>query len=213
MANASTPIVYVIDGDRSVRESLELTILSAGGLPKTFSSAFEFLSRPHPMVPSCLILDINLPDLSGLELQERVAAERRDISIIFLSGSFDVSATVKAIKRGALEFMLKPADGDVLLNTIRSGIRHSEAALGRETQMHMLRTDYSSLTPREREVMSLVASGLLNKQVGGELGISEITVKAHRGNVMRKMRANSFADLVNMAAKLRLSRPLAMIAA
>ena len=201
MANASTPIVYVIDGDRSVRESLESTIRSAGGLPKTFSSASEFLSRPHPMVPSCLILDINLPDLSGLELQERVAAERRDISIIFLSESFDVSATVKAIKRGALEFMLKPADGDVLLNAIRSGIRHSEAALGRETQMHMLRTDYSALTPREREIVQLLAEGKSTKEVAVALGLSVKTAETHRSNIMRKLQLHSVSDLVLYAVR------------
>ena len=213
MSHAFTPIVFVIDGDVSVRESLGLLIRAAGWQAETFASAFEFLVRPRPMVPSCLILDVAPPDLNGLELQARIAAERRDLPIIFLSGSCDVSTTVKAMKGGALEFMMKPFDSDVLLSAIRNAIKHSEAALGRERQMHMLRVDYGSLTPREREVMTLVVSGLLNKQVGGELGISEITVKAHRGNVMRKMRANSFADLVNMATRLRLSRSLAMSAA
>lgn len=213
MANTSTPIVYVIDGERSVRESLESLIRAAGWRPETFSSAFEFLSRPRQAVPSCLILDVKLPDIDGLELQERIAAERKDIPIIFLSGSSDVSTTVKAMKGGALEFLMKPFDAEALVNAIRNGLRQSEAVLGRETQMNMLRVGYSSLTPREREVMTLVVSGLLNKQVGGELGISEITVKAHRGNVMRKMRANSFADLVNMGLRLRLSPSFAMRAA
>lgn len=206
MANVPTPIVYVIDGDLSVRESLESLIRAAGFRPQTFASAFDFLTRPHLPVPSCLVLDMKLPDLHGLELQERIAAERKDISIIFLSSSCDVSSTVKAIKGGALDFLMKPFDAHLLLNAIRIAIAHSEAILGRESRMHLLRTDYSSLTPREREVMSLVVIGLLNKQVGGELGVSEITVKAHRGNVMRKMKANSFADLVPMADKLRLGR-------
>ena len=213
MASFPTPIVYLVDGDLSVRQSLESLIRTAGWQPKIFASAFGFLSQPHPAVPSCLVLDITLPDLSGLDLQERIVAERRDIPIIFLSASCDVSMTVKAMKAGAMEFLMKPFDGEALVNAIRNAIRHSEAALGRESQMHVLRKGYSSLTPREREVMSLIVSGLLNKQVGGELGISEITVKAHRGNVMRKMNANSFADLVNMAARLRLGRPLAMNAA
>jgi FixJ family two-component response regulator len=213
MANASTPIVYAIDGDLSVRESIESLIRVAGWRSETFTHAFDFLSRPHPALPSCLIVDMNLADLNGLELQERIAAERRDIPIIFLSASSDVSTTVMAMKAGALDFLMKPVDPKVLLNAIRTAIRQSEAALARESQIHMLRTGYSSLTTREREVMSLVVSGLLNKQVGGELGISEITVKAHRGNVMRKMKANSFADLVNMAAKLRLGRSLALNAA
>lgn len=213
MANAATPIVYVIVEDLSVRQSVESLIRAGGWRPETFGSAFEFLSRTHPAVPSCLILDVKLPDVSGLALQERIAAERRDIPIVFLSGVCDIATTVKAMKAGALDFLIKPADPEVLLNAIRNAISRSEVTLGRESQNHMLRAGYSSLTAREREVMSLIVSGLLNKQVGGELGISEITVKAHRGNVMRKMKANSFADLVNMGTRLRLGRAMVMSAA
>jgi FixJ family two-component response regulator len=154
---------------------------------------------------------VTLPDLNGLQLQERIAAERSEMPIIFLTGHHDISLTVRAMKGGALEFLTKPFNAELLLSAIRHAIRRSEALLGRECEMQRLRTDYGSLTPREREVMTLVASGLLNKQVGGELGISEITVKAHRGNVMRKMKADSFADLVNMAGRLRLARSLTTI--
>jgi FixJ family two-component response regulator len=207
MSHASTPIVFVVDSDPSVRESLELLVRAAGWRAETFASAQEFLARPRSVVPSCLILDVTLPDLNGLELQERVASERTDMPIIFLTGNADIAMTVRAMKRGALEFLTKPFNAEALLTGIRHAIKRSEAALGRENQLHALRTYYGSLTQREREVMTLVASGLLNKQVGGELGISEITVKAHRGNVMRKMKANSFANLVNMAARLRVTRP------
>lgn len=208
-----TPIVFVIDADISVRESLEVLIRTAGWQAETFASAHEFLSRPRNSVPSCLIADAFLPDMNGLELQERIAAERSGVPIIFLSGRLDIQTTVKAMKAGAMEFLTKPFDQEMLLNAIRQAIRHSEAALGRESQLQALRSYYGSLTSREREVMTLVASGLLNKQVGGELGISEITVKAHRGNVMRKMKAGSFADLVTMALRLRVVRSLAAAAA
>ena len=208
MSHASTPIVFVVDSDPSVRESLELLIRAAGWQAETFASAKEFLARPRSFVPSCLILDVTLPDLNGLELQERIASERTDMPIIFLTGHADIAMTVRAMKRGALDFLTKPFDAEALLIGIQQAIKRSEAALGRENQLHSLRTDYGSLTQREREVMALVASGLLNKQVGGELGISEITVKAHRGNVMRKMKANSFANLVNMAARLRVTRSM-----
>jgi FixJ family two-component response regulator len=206
---SSTPIVFVVDSDASVRESLELLICAAGWRAETFATAREFHARPRSAGPSCLILDVALPDLNGLELQERIAAERTDMPIIFLTGIADVAMTVRAMKRGALEFLTKPFDAEVLLIGVQQAIKRSEAALGRENQLHALRTDYGSLTQREREVMTLVVSGLLNKQVGGELGISEITVKAHRGNVMRKMKADSFANLVNMAARLRVTRPTA----
>jgi FixJ family two-component response regulator len=208
MSHSSTPIVFVVDSDPSVRESLELLIRAAGWQAETFASAKEFLARPRSVVPSCLVLDVTLPDLNGLELQERIASERTDMPIIFLTGNADIAVTVRAMKRGALDFLTKPFDAEVLLIGIQQAIKRSEAALGRENQLHSLRTDYGSLTQREREVMALVASGLLNKQVGGELGISEITVKAHRGNVMRKMKANSFANLVNMAARLRVTRSM-----
>jgi FixJ family two-component response regulator len=209
MSHASTPIVFVVDFDSSVRESLELLVRAAGWQAETFASAQEFLARPRSFVPSCLILDVTLPDLNGLELQERIASERTDMPIIFLTASTDIAMTVRAMKRGALEFLTKPFDAEALLIGIQQAIKRSEAALGRQNQLQALRTVYKSLTQREREVMTLVVSGLLNKQVGGELGISEITVKAHRGSVMRKMRANSFANLVNMAAQLRITRSTA----
>ena len=209
MSHASTPIVFVVDSDPSVRESLELLVRAAGWRAETFASAQQFLARPRAVVPSCLIMDVTLPDLNGLELQERIASERTDMPIIFLTGTADIATTVRAMKRGALEFLTKPFDAEALLLGIQQAIKRSEAALGRENQLNALRTWYGSLTQREREVMTLVVSGLPNKQVGGELGISEITVKAHRGNVMRKMKANSFANLVNMAARLRVTRSTA----
>jgi FixJ family two-component response regulator len=196
-------IVFVVDDDVSVRESLELLIKSAGWQPETFGSAREFLSRPRVTVPCCLVLDVTLPGLTGLELQEQLA-ERIDLPIIFITGHGDVPMTVRAMKAGAVEFLTKPFKDDVLLDAIRGAIERSRAALHQETQMQALRSCYALLTPREREVMALVVSGLLNKQVGGQLGISEITVKAHRGQVMRKMKADSLADLVTMAARLGL---------
>ena len=197
------PIVFVVDDDLSVRESLELLIKNAGWQPETFVSAQEFLSRPHPPVPCCLVLDVTLPGLSGLELQKQLA-ERTDMPIIFITGHGDVPMTVQAMKAGAVEFLTKPFKDDVLLNAIHGAIDRSRAALHLHSEMRLLRKCYESLTPREREVMALVVAGLLNKQVGGELGISEITVKAHRGQVMRKMKAGSLPDLVTMAARLGL---------
>jgi FixJ family two-component response regulator len=213
MLDSNTPFVFVVDNDSSARESLAMLIHSAGWQSQTFGSATEFLAQPKSHVPSCLILDFALPDLSGLELQERVTTERCDLPIIFLSGHVDIPMAVKAIKRGALEFLIKPFDSDVLLSAIRHAIKRSEIALNREMALHKLRVDYESLSCREREVMAGVVSGLLNKEVGTELGISEITVKAHRGNVMRKMKADSFAHLVNMASRLRVVRYLATSAA
>jgi len=201
-----TPIVFVIDDDVSVRESLELLIRSEGWRPETFASAEEFLSRPRVLAPSCLVLDVTLPDLNGLDLQKRVAAERSDMPIIFITGFGDVPMTVRAMKAGAVEFLTKPLGDDALLSAIRHAIERSHSAIDHEAEIRTLRDRYASLSPREREVMALVVSGLLNKQVGGELGISEITVKAHRGRVMRKMKADSLADLVNMAAILRLGQ-------
>jgi len=197
------PIIFVVDDDLSVRESLELLIKSAGWQPELFVSAQEFLSRPRPSVPCCLVLDVTLPGLSGLELQKQLT-ERTDMPIIFITGHGDVPMSVQAMKAGAVEFLTKPFKDDVLLDAIRGAIDHSRAALRLDSDMRLLRKRYESLTPREREVMALVVSGLLNKQVGGELGISEITVKAHRGQVMRKMKADSLADLVTMAARLGL---------
>jgi FixJ family two-component response regulator len=201
----ATPIVFVVDDDISVRESLELLIRSEGWQPETFESAQEFLAHPRALVPSCLVLDFSLPGLNGLELQKRVAVERTDMPIIFITGFGDVPMTVQAMKAGAAEFLTKPFGDDVLLSAIRHALDRSQSALGHEAEMQVLRDCYASLTPREREVMALVASGLLNKQVGGELGISEITVKAHRGQVMQKMKADSFADLVKKAARLGLA--------
>jgi FixJ family two-component response regulator len=203
--STATAIVFVVDDDISVRESLELLIFSAGWQPQTFASAQEFLGRPRALVPSCLVLDVSLPGLNGLELQERVAGERCDMPIIFITGHGDVPMTVQAMKAGAVEFLTKPFGEDALLKAIRLALKRSESALIRESELRMLREAYASLTPREREVMRLVVSGLLNKQVGGELGISEITVKAHRGSLMRKMKADSLPDLVHMAARLGLT--------
>jgi FixJ family two-component response regulator len=204
----ATPVVFVVDDDVSVRESLELLIRCAGWQPETFGSAQEFLVRPRVPVPSCLVLDVSLPDLSGLDLQKRVTVERPDMPIIFITGYGDVPMTVQAMKGGAVEFLTKPFNDEVLLTALRHAIARSHNALGREAEMQALRNCYSSLTSREREVMVLVASGLLNKQVGDQLGISEITVKAHRGKVMRKMNADSLPDLVKMAARLRLAPAL-----
>jgi FixJ family two-component response regulator len=196
-------IVFIVDDDVSVRESLELLIRAAGWQPETFPSAQEFLSRPRALVPSCLVLDVTLPGLNGLELQKQLA-ERTDMPIIFITGHGDVPMTVQAMKAGAVEFLTKPFKDDVLLDAIRGAIERSRAVLRHDSEMRVLRDCYASLTPRERQVMELVVSGLLNKQVGGELGISEITVKAHRGQVMHKMRADSLPALVTMATRLGL---------
>jgi FixJ family two-component response regulator len=198
-----TSVVFVVDDDVSVRESLELLVSTAGWRPETFASAAEFLSRPRATVPCCLVLDVTMPGLNGLELQHQLA-ERTDMPIIFITGHGDVPMSVQAMKAGAVEFLTKPFKDDVLLNAIRGAIERSRVALRLDSEIQALRNCYESLTPREREVMALVVSGLLNKQVGGELGISEITVKAHRGQVMRKMKADSLPDLVTMAARLGL---------
>ena len=198
-----TPIVFVVDDDVSVRESLELLIRCEGWVPLTFASAQEFLDYPRVLIPNCLVLDVSLPGLTGLDLQSLVADERTDMPIIFITGHGDVPMTVQAMKAGAVEFLTKPFNDDVLLTAIRAALERSRVALRLEAEMRVLRDRYASLSQRERQVMVLVASGLLNKQVGGELGISEITVKAHRGKVMQKMKADSFADLVKMAARLR----------
>ena len=200
---ADTPIVFIVDDDVSVRESLELLVRNENWRPETFASAQEFLDHPRTPVPSCLVLDLSLPGLNGLELQKRLAVERTDMPIIFITGYGDVPKTVQAMKAGAVEFLTKPLDNDVLVSAIRKALERSRLALAQDAEMQELRGRYASLTPREQQVMALVVSGLLNKQVGGELGISEITVKAHRAQVMQKMKANSLADLVKMAAKLR----------
>ncbi len=170
-----------------------------------FASAREFLDHPRSLASCCLILDVSLPDLNGLELQQRLAADGTEMPIIFITGYGDVPMTVKAMKAGAIEFLTKPFNDEVLLDAITQAIGRSEAALGHEEDARQLRECYEALSTREREVMALIVSGLMNKQVGGELGISEITVKAHRGRVMRKMKAKSFADLVHMAGRLATS--------
>jgi FixJ family two-component response regulator len=195
-------VVFVVDDDVSVRESLELLIRSAGWQSETFESAREFLACPRPVVPNCLILDVNLPDLNGLDLQQSVSVERTDMPIIFVTGYGDVPMTVKAMKAGAAEFLTKPFSDEVLLTAIEQALERSRSSLALNSEIHELRDRHASLSRREQEVMALVVSGLLNKQVGFELGISEITVKAHRGQVMRKMKARSLPDLVNMAARL-----------
>jgi FixJ family two-component response regulator len=200
--SVAKPKVFVVDDDVSVRQSLELLLSSAGWEAQTFTCAQEFLARPRTPAPSCLVLDLNLPDLDGLELQTRIADEQIGMPIIFITGFGDVPMTVRAMKAGALDVLTKPFRDSALLNAIGNAIERSEVALGDAAERRALRQRYASLTPREREVMALVVAGRLNKQVGGDLGISEITVKAHRGKMMQKMKARSLPDLVNMAAKL-----------
>jgi FixJ family two-component response regulator len=202
----STPIVFFVDDDVSVRESLELLIRYEGWQAEIFASADEFLSRPRTLVPSCLVLDLSLPGLSGLDLQKQIASERSDMPIIFITGHGDIPSTVQAMKAGAVEFLMKPFTDDALLNAIRQALERSRVALDEAAELQQLSDRYASLSVREQQVMALVVSGFLNKQVGSELGISEITVKAHRGRVMQKMKADSLADLVEMAGRLRLTR-------
>lgn len=203
---AVKPIVFIVDDDVSVRESLELLIRSENWTPEMFSSAQEFLDRPRTSIPSCLVLDLSLPGLNGLDLQKRLAMQHIDMSIIFITGYGDVPKSVQAMKAGALEFLTKPIDNDALIGAIRKALERSRLVLAQEAEMQELHARYTSLTSRERQVLALVVSGLLNKQVGGELGISEITVKAHRRQVMQKMKADSLATLVKLAAKLGVPR-------
>jgi len=202
------PIVYIVDDDISVREALEQWIRQAGWESQTFTSAQNFLDSPRIPVPSCLVLDFSLPGLNGLEVQKRAAVERPEMPIIFITGHGDIPISVQAMKGGAVEFFTKPVAEEVLLAAVRNAIERSQNLLGRETERRILQSRYTSLTSRERQVMAMVVSGLLNKQVAGELKISEITVKAHRRRAMRKMKAGSFADLVRMAARLRIQRSL-----
>jgi FixJ family two-component response regulator len=199
----STPIVYIVDDDVSVRESLEALIAHGGWRPLAFASAEAFLAHTRPAVPSCLVLDVGLPDLDGLELQKRIAGGG-DLPIIFITGRGDIPMTVRAMKAGAVEFLTKPFAADVLLNAVRSALDRSRSSLAEDASLQALRLRHASLSPREQDVMALVVLGKRNKQVAASLGVSEITVKGHRGRMMRKMGARSFAELVNMADRLGL---------
>lgn len=201
-----TPIVFVVDDDIAVRTSIELLVQREGWQVETFESAQELLAQTRPLVPNCLILGLSVANLDGLEVQKQIARDRAEMPIIVISGYEHIPTTVQAMKAGAVEFLLKPFSNNVLLGAVRESLERSRLALDREREVRDLRSRYGSLTPRERQVLALVTSGLLNKQVGGELGISEVTVKAHRGQVMQKMRANSLADLVRMATQLRPAR-------
>ena len=201
-ASQGTPVVFVVDDDLSVRQSLELLIDSAGWHANTFASGMEFLGNPRPLAPSCLVLDVSLPGLTGLDLQERIARDRLDMPIIFITAHGDVPITVRAMKGGAVEFLTKPFRNDVLLRAIELALERSRRVLAEEAEMRAFRERHASLSRRERQVMARVVAGRLNKQIAGDLGISEVTVKAHRSKMMQKMMARSLPHLVNMAARL-----------
>jgi FixJ family two-component response regulator len=207
----TVPIVFVVDDDVSVLESLEPLIQRGGWQSETFASAHDFLAGPRPTVPSCLVLNVSLPHRDGLDLQKRISIERPNTPIIFITDQSDVYTSVRAMKAGAVEFLIKPFDDGILLGAIRECLKRSRTALRRDAEIRILHDSYAQLSHRERQVMALVVSGLLNKQVGAELGISETTVKAHRGQVMQKMKAESFADLVRMAMKLRSEQALKLL--
>jgi len=201
---AVKPLVFVVDDDISLRDSLGFLIANAGWRPRLFASAMEFLASPRATSPSCLILDVGLPDLDGLEVQQRIASERADMPIIFITARGDIPMTVRAIKAGAVDFLSKPFTPAVLLRAIEGALERSRTRLQEEANLQSLRDRYQALSRREREVMAHVVLGQLNKQVSGELGISEITVKQHRGRMMRKMRARSLPELVTIASRLGL---------
>jgi FixJ family two-component response regulator len=211
--SSAIPIVFIVDDDVSVRESLELLVQTENWKPETFATAQEFLNHSRTLVPSCLILDLSLPGLNGLDLQKQLLAEHIDMPIIFITGYGDVPKSVQAMKAGALEFLTKPIDNNALVSAVRKALERSRLTLAQDAEMQELRTRYASLTSRERQVMALVVSGLLNKQAGGELGISEITVKAHRRQVMQKMKADSLATLVKLASKLGVPRQNSVLVA
>ena len=203
----SDPIIAIVDDDPSAREGLQSLIRSAGWRAETFASAQEFLGRPGVETPSCLILDLQLPGLSGLDLQKRMADVGLEIPIVFLTGHGNIPASVQAMKAGAVEFLTKPFDDENLLQAVQEAIERDRRTRQRRAEMRELQGRYESLTPREQEVMQQVVSGLLNKQIAGELNITEFTVKIHRGHLMRKMRAGSLADLVRMAENLGIRSP------
>jgi FixJ family two-component response regulator len=196
--------VFVVDDDMSVREALEALLRTAGWNVRAFASAEAFLACPPASGPNCLVLDMSLPDLNGLDLQTRVASDRTNMPIIFITGYGDVPMSVQAMKAGAMEFLTKPFSEEIILSAVEAALDRSRVAVGEQGELRALRERYDALSRRERQVMALVVKGLLNKQVGGELGISEITVKAHRGRVMEKMQARSLPHLVNIHARLGL---------
>jgi FixJ family two-component response regulator len=204
--SAAMPVVYVVDDDVSVRESLELLVRTAGWSPETFASAREFLSHPHPTVPCCLVLDVTLPGLSGLELQEQLVG-RTDMPIIFITGHGDVPMSVRAMKAGAAEFLTKPFDDQVLLDAVHAALERDRARRRDAASLAALRALHDQLTERERQVMQLVVAGWVNKRIAAALGLSVVTVKVHRGQVMRKMQAKSVDELVRMSDRLGAPHP------